>query len=106
MDTQSPSWVPRAQALLTDYNLPSILDILRDPPKKHRWNRLTRKAVTEVWENRLKEQARIITSLSHLVVDNCHLEQTHRSLASGRIEQSVCSEGISQRKIAGLPLPS
>ena len=77
-DPQSPSWVSMVQSLLTDYNLPSMLDILHDPPEKISWSRRTTKAIRSIWESKLKEEARSMSSLQYMVVDHCRLGQTHR----------------------------
>jgi hypothetical protein len=58
--------------------LPSLTTLLRNPPGKGYWGRLTKKVRTTVWENRLKEEANSMSSLSHLIVNNCRIGQTHR----------------------------
>ena len=79
-DIGSPSWVTYAQSLLMKYNLPTIMDLFGNPPKKPYWNKLVRDTVSSVWEGMLKDEARSrpMSSLSLLNIDGCKIGHVHR----------------------------
>ena len=77
-DSQTKGWVAGAQTLLNEYHLPSIFQILRNPPTKYSWCKKVKKAVSLFWEEKLKDEAKTMSSLSYLVVDHCKLGHTHR----------------------------
>jgi hypothetical protein len=72
------TWVTATRQLLAHYELPPLRNILQDPPGKGYWKRLTRQAVLSVWENKLKEEAKSMSTLSHLAIDSCKIGKTHR----------------------------
>ena len=77
-DMGGPSWVKMAQSIIEEYNLPSIRDLLYNPPTKSHWKILVQSTVRASWEKRLKDEAKQMSSLHYLVTDACKLGHTHR----------------------------
>jgi hypothetical protein len=76
-DSSSNSWIIHVQRLLLHYKLPSIIEILENPPGKTHWSSLVRNTVISYWEGQLKDEANQMSSLHHLSLDNCTLRRVH-----------------------------
>jgi hypothetical protein len=45
----SHSWFVHMRFVLNKYNLPSIFELMNNPPTKHTWKTLIKKAVSNYW---------------------------------------------------------
>lgn len=78
-DLESPSWVMYSQSILLYYKLPTVMELFTNPPRKDHWSKLVRDTVSKVWEEKLKEEALKMSSLSMLAVDTCKMGCVHRA---------------------------
>ena len=65
-DAESKSWFVTTAQLLILYNLPTISELLRDPPNKPRWRRAVNRAVKGYWCTHLTAEADTKTTLYQL----------------------------------------
>jgi hypothetical protein len=76
-DPDSKSWFVRTTVLLIKYGLPSICDLLKDPPEKQSWKLLVKRAVKGHWCGILKTEARSKTTLKFLNIDGLRPGRAH-----------------------------
>jgi len=73
----SHSWFIMVKSLLERYNLPSIYDLLRNPPGKFTWKDQVKRTVFSHWEEKLRDEASSKSSLKYLDIKKLKLGKTH-----------------------------
>ena len=76
--SRSPSsmlWFVQVRQICSQYHLPDPLEVLSEPPTKGAWKAATLKAVLCFWGTKLRADANLLPSLSHM-------RATHMSLSS------------------------
>ena len=62
---KSRSWFLQVRTISQQYDLPDPLLILQSPPAKETWKKLTKAKVTSWWEERLRGEASLLSSLTY-----------------------------------------
>jgi hypothetical protein len=73
----SHSWVNALHEIICQYDLPSALDVLANPPTKAQVKRLTRTRICGYWIRRMKKEASHQISLRHVNLQGCDLGKPH-----------------------------
>ena len=76
-DLSSNSWTSQIRRLLSKYRLPTAYHLMQAPPSKSAWKTEVNIAVEQVWMKELKEQARIMSTLSLLEINTCFHKKLH-----------------------------
>ncbi len=63
---ESQSWFVQAAQLLAYYDLPSVSDLIENPPGKAEWKLVVKKAVRNYWTTRILKEATEKSSLQYL----------------------------------------
>lgn len=74
---KSKSWFVMAKLLLEKYDLPSIYDVLDEPPEKTAWKNLVSDAINSYWNEELRKDATNKTSLKYLNTENLEIGSPH-----------------------------
>ena len=75
---ESNSWFMKVRRTLNKYNLPSIYDVLTDPPGKAEWKSTVDHAVKSFWNDTLVVEATSKSSLKHLNVSKLQIGVPHQ----------------------------
>ena len=59
------------------YDLPTIYQLLQQPPAKLEWKRIVRSAMDRQWEQRMKDDAREMVTVKYLNLDSCRPGKLH-----------------------------
>jgi len=73
----SRSWVVYIKNLLSKYNLPSAYLLKDDTPTKFKWKALVKRTLNRHWIDKLRDEARQMSSLKFLCVDRCSAGTMH-----------------------------
>ena len=76
-DLDSRSFVVQIRLLLKMYALPSAFQILTNTPAKNKWKSDVKQAVESMWFDRLKDEAKDMTTLQYMNLDACNINQVH-----------------------------
>jgi hypothetical protein len=76
-DLDSNSLVSSTRIILAKYNLPSIFELLRDPPGPARWKTTVKRATQKFWTIHLRHEARKCSSLKYINLDTCTVGTPH-----------------------------
>ena len=68
----------RIGEILSKYNLPSINDIINDPPSKEELKVITSPATKDYWNAEIAYEARSKSSLKHLNISNMEIGKPHQ----------------------------
>ena len=74
---KSASWTTYIRQLLIRYQLPNLSLLIESIPEKKRWNQMVKVAVNHVWTEKLIEEAKEMSSLCYLKVDECSSDNMH-----------------------------
>ena len=67
----------KVRKILNKYDLPSIFDLLSDPPTKPEWKASVNDAVRTYWNAELTSDAKTKTSLKHLNICKIQIGKPH-----------------------------
>ena len=73
----SKSWFLQLQNIFLQYSLPHPITFLDNPPTKHSFKRLSKSAVMDHWEQKLRAQADMLSSLTYFNPAFMSLSSTH-----------------------------
>ena len=76
-DLKSNSLVMQAKISLAKYQLPTIYELLDDPPEPEKWKTTLKRATQEFWTKQLVEEAKKRSSLKYLNTGSCRVGITH-----------------------------
>jgi hypothetical protein len=76
-DLGTNSWVMVIQSLLLRYQLPTLANLLQNPPEKITWKNTVQAAVNEHWFEQIKVEAEQKPSLGYLSMRNCKQNLVH-----------------------------
>ena len=85
--SRSPSsilWFTQVRQICQQYCLPDPLEVLSEPPTKGRWKAATQRAVLTYWGTKLRAEATLLPSLSHLRVSHMSLSSPSPLVTSSR----------------------
>ena len=73
----SNSWTVMLRNLLYQYHLPSAHNLVASTPSKQFWKITVRSAILRHWEDKMKEDAAEMSSLSYLNLSKCQFGRPH-----------------------------
>jgi len=82
------------KSLLERYNLPSIYDLLRNPPGKFTWKDQVKRTVFSHWEEKLRDEASSKSSLKYLDIKKLKLGKTHLLWTNAGFETTAITKAI------------
>ena len=76
-DVKDKSWFMFVREILHMYNLPSIFQLLSNPPSKNEWKRVMNTAVNMAIEEGWQQDVKSKSSLKYVNVDSLKVGRTH-----------------------------
>ena len=76
-DVNDKSWFMFVREILHMYNLPSIFQLLSNPPSKNEWKRVMNTAVNKAVEKGWQQDVKSKSSLKYVNVDSLKVGRTH-----------------------------
>ncbi len=76
-EVESKSWFVQTVRLLHHYDLPSLQQLIDDPPRKSRWKDMVDRAVLSYWTEYVRDTAQGLPTLCHLNTDDIDLKNPH-----------------------------
>ena len=76
-DVKDKSWFMFVREILHMYNLPSIFQLLSNPPSKNEWKRVMNTAVNKAVEEGWQQDVKSKSSLKYVNVDSLKVGRTH-----------------------------
>ena len=76
-DLTSNSWTTQVKLLLHKYRLPSAYQLADFTPKKDRWKKMVKNAVTQHWIHEMKQAAEQKSTLKYLHLPHCERGEVH-----------------------------
>ena len=79
---KSNSWFMKVRKILSKYDLPSIFDLLNNPPTKLEWKASVNDAIRAYWNEEIIADAKARSSLKHLNVSKIQIGKSHQVWSS------------------------
>ena len=100
--SSSKSWFLLIQSIFLQYSLPHPIHFLDSPQSKHSFKNLTRSAVVDYWEQNLRGQATLLSSLKYFNPCFMSLSKTHPLFSTcGSSSYQVLKASIQAKFLSG-----
>ena len=76
-DSTSSSWTTTIKKILQTYELPTIVELIDNPPRKSDWRKTVKETINEAWTEALQDEAEKKSTLEFLNIGACKLGQLH-----------------------------
>ena len=98
----SKSWFLQVQEIFLQYSLPHPITFLNNPLSKHSFKRLTKSAILDHWEQKLRGEAIMLDSLKYFHPSYMSLSTTHPIFSTcGSSPYQVSKAGVQARYLSG-----
>ena len=98
---QERSWFSSIRSICSQYSLPDPLLTLQSPTPKESWKKLTKAKVTDFWEEKLRAQASILSSLEYFNPNYMSLRKPHPLFLSAKSPFEVKKAVVVARMLSG-----
>jgi len=99
----SYSFVQRVKDILCKYDLPSIFQLIKDPPTKEVWKRCVKKAVKDYWREILLDAAAHKVTLQFLDIARCVFGDVHPAWGSCQFNShDIHKAGVKVKLLLGV----
>ena len=98
---QERSWFSSIRSICSQYGLPDPLLTLQSPQSKESWKKLTKAKVTDFWEERLRIQASVLSSLEYFDPNFMSLTKPHPLFLAANSPFEVKKAVVVARMLSG-----